>query len=98
VTASEPARARRAAIRAEYASEENEAAEAEAIENQQAVVSVRVPATLADALRTRAAAEKIPTSAYVRRALTRAVEEPEEPAMTTSRVEEIVRRVLRESA
>ncbi|WP_239336625.1 hypothetical protein [Frankia sp. CiP3] len=91
-------RARRAAIRAEYAVEETEAAEAEAIENQQAVVSVRVPATLAEALRARAAAEKLPTSAYVRRVLVRAVGEPGEPVMTESRVEEIVRRVLRESA
>jgi predicted DNA binding CopG/RHH family protein len=95
---SDAARTRRAAIRAEYAAEEAETAEAEAIENQQAVVSVRVPATLADALRARAAAEKIPTSAYVRRVLARAVEEPEEPAMTAPPVEEIVRRVLRESA
>jgi predicted DNA binding CopG/RHH family protein len=83
---SDAARARRAAIRAEYAAEESEAAEAEAIENQQSIVSVRVPATLAEALRARAAAEKIPTSAYVCRVLTRAVDEPEEPAMTESRV------------
>jgi len=37
-------------------------------------------------------------SAYVRRVLTRAVEELDELAMTESRVEDIVRRVLRESA
>jgi hypothetical protein len=95
---SDAARARRAAIRAEYASEEAEAAEAESMESQQAVVSVRVPASLAEALRARAAAEQVPTSALVRRILTRAVEEPAESAMTESRVEEIVRRVLRESA
>jgi predicted DNA binding CopG/RHH family protein len=98
VTSDDAARARRRAIRAEYANEELEAAEAEAVENQQSVLSVRVPSALAEALRARANAERIPTSAYIRRVLSHAVEEPDELAMTESRVEEIVRRVLRETA
>jgi len=61
----ETSRARRDAIRAEYATEEAEAAEAEAVENEQAVVSVRIPASLAEALKTKAASEHIPTSALV---------------------------------
>jgi predicted DNA binding CopG/RHH family protein len=89
-------RARRDAIRAEYAGEETEAAEA--IENEQAVVSVRVPASLAEALKTKAAAEHIPTSALVRRLLTQAVQEPPATALTVEQVEEIARRVFRESA
>jgi predicted DNA binding CopG/RHH family protein len=90
-------RARRDAIRGEYAAEEAEAAEAEAVENEQAVVSVRVPASLAEALRTRAASEHIPTSALVRRLLTQAVREPPATALTVEQVEEIARRVFRES-
>ncbi|SNQ51336.1 conserved hypothetical protein [Frankia canadensis] len=62
------------------------------------MVSVRVPASLADALKVRAAAEHIPTSALVRRILSRAVESLDAPVMTEDQVEEIVRRVLRESA
>jgi predicted DNA binding CopG/RHH family protein len=77
------ARARRDAIRAEYAAEEADAAEAEAFENEQAVVSVRVPATLAETLKSRAAAEHIP---------------PQAPTLTVEQVEEIARRVYRESA
>jgi predicted DNA binding CopG/RHH family protein len=91
-------RARRDAIRAAYAAEEAEAADAEALENEQAVVSVRVPASLADTLKTRAAAEHIPTSVLIRRILTRAVHEPDAPALTVEQVEEIARRVFRESA
>ncbi len=91
-------RARRDAIRAEYAVEEAEAAQAEALENEQAVVSVRVPASLADTLKTRAAAEHIPTSVLIRRILTRAVHDPEAPVLTVEQVEEIARRVFRESA
>jgi predicted DNA binding CopG/RHH family protein len=91
-------RARRDAIRAEYAAEEAEAAEAEALENDQAVVSVRLPASLAETLEARAAAERIPTSALIRRILTRAVHGPESAALTVEQVEEIARRVVRESA
>jgi predicted DNA binding CopG/RHH family protein len=91
-------RARRDAIRAEYAAEEAAAAEAEAVENEQAVVSVRVPATLAETLKARAAAEHIPTSALIRRILTQAVHEPSTPVLTVEQVEEIARRIYRESA
>lgn len=91
-------RARRDAIRAEYGAEEAEAAEAEAVENGQAVVSVRVPAALADALKARAAAEHVPTSALVRRLLTHAVQEPPATPLTVQQVEDIARRVFRESA
>lgn len=91
-------RARRDAIRAEYAAEEAESAEAEAVENEQAVVSVRVPASLAEALKARAATEHIPTSALIRRLLTQAVQEPPSAALTVEQVEEIARRVFRESA
>ncbi|SBW22932.1 hypothetical protein FDG2_3324 [Candidatus Protofrankia californiensis] len=91
-------RARRDAIRAEYAAEEAEAAQVEALENEQAVVSVRVPASLAETLKARAAAEHIPTSALIRRILTRAVHEPEAPVLTVEQVEAIARRVFRESA
>ncbi|HEX3783049.1 MAG TPA: ribbon-helix-helix protein, CopG family [Pseudonocardiaceae bacterium] len=91
-------RARRDAIRAEYAEEEAQAAEAEAIENEQAVVSVRVPSSLAEALKARAASEHIPTSALVRRILIQAVDNPQPSALTVDQVEEIARRVFRESA
>jgi predicted DNA binding CopG/RHH family protein len=92
------ARARRDAIRAEYAAEEAEAAEAEAIENDQAVVSVRVPAALAESLKSRAAAEHIPTSALIRRLLAQALRDPAAPVLTVEQVEELARRVYRESA
>ncbi|WP_239375858.1 ribbon-helix-helix protein, CopG family [Frankia sp. Cj5] len=91
-------RTRRDAIRAEYAAEEAEAAEAEVLENEQAVVSVRVPASLAESLKAWASAEHIPTSALIRRILTRAVHDPETPVLTVEQVEEIARRVFRESA
>ncbi|HYZ07043.1 MAG TPA: ribbon-helix-helix protein, CopG family [Pseudonocardiaceae bacterium] len=91
-------RARRAAIRAEYANEEADAADAEVLENDQAVISVRVPAALADTLKARAADEHLPTSALIRRILTRAIREGTEPVLTVKQVEEIVRRVIRETA
>jgi predicted DNA binding CopG/RHH family protein len=91
-------RVRRDAIRADYAAEEAEAAEAEAIENEQAVVSVRVPAALAESLKSRAAAEHIPTSALIRRILSQAMRDPAAPVLTVEQVEEIARRVYRESA
>lgn len=89
------ARSRQAAIRAEYAAEE---AEAEALENEQAVISVRVPAALAESLKARAAAEHIPTSALIRRILTQAAHAASTPVLTVEQVEEIARRVYRESA
>jgi predicted DNA binding CopG/RHH family protein len=91
-------RARRDAIRAEYLDEEAEAAEAEALENDQSVLSVRVPAALAETLKARAAQEHVPTSALIRRILVRAVREGTEPVLTVEQVEEIARRVVRESA
>jgi predicted DNA binding CopG/RHH family protein len=91
------ARARRDAVRAEYAAEEAENAEAEALENEQAVLSVRIPTQLAETLKARAGAEHIPTSALVRRLLTQAVA-GREPVLTVDQVEEIARRVMRESA
>jgi predicted DNA binding CopG/RHH family protein len=89
------ARARRDAIRAEYAAEEAEAAETEAVEAEQAVLSVRVPAHLAEALKARAAAEHIPASALIRRILVTGVE-PGPAALTVEQVEEIARRVVLE--
>jgi predicted DNA binding CopG/RHH family protein len=91
------ARIRREAIRAEYAAEENEAAEAEAVEAEQAVLSVQVPAHLAETLKARAAAEHIPVSALVRRILSRNVLEPTLPVLTVEQVEEIARRVVLET-
>ncbi|HEX4395319.1 MAG TPA: ribbon-helix-helix protein, CopG family [Mycobacterium sp.] len=91
-------RARRDAIRAEYAAEEAESSEAEAVENEQAVVSVRVPASLAEALKATAAKEHIPTSALVRRLLTQVVQERPATALNVEQVEEMARRVFRESA
>lgn len=68
-------RARRDAIRAEYLDEEAEAGDAEAVENDRAVLSVRVPAALAETLKARAAQEHVATSALIRRILIRAVQE-----------------------
>lgn len=91
-------RARRNAIRAEYLDEEAEASDAEAVENAQAVLSVRVPAALAETLKAQAAQEHVPTSSLIRRILARAVEEGTEPVLTVKQGEEIARRVMRESA
>ena len=90
-------RTRREAIRAEYAAEEAEAAEAEAVEAEQTVLSVRVPAHLAETLKARAAADHIPVSAFVRRILSRSVLEPAQPVLTVEQVEEIARRVILET-
>jgi hypothetical protein len=57
MTTDRAVRARREAIRAEYLDEEAQASEAEALENNQAVLSVRVPADLAETLKARAARE-----------------------------------------
>jgi predicted DNA binding CopG/RHH family protein len=100
-------RMRREAIRAEYAAEEAEVAEAEALEAEaleaealeagQAVLSVRLPAHLAETLKARAAAEHIPVSALVRRVLARSVLEPAQPVLTVEQVEQIARRVMHET-
>lgn len=83
--------------------EEAEAIAAEIAESeQQAAISVRVPVSLSAALKERAEAEHIPTSALVRRILTEAMERhPGASAFTAEQieqVEEIARRIYRESA
>ncbi|WP_236789968.1 hypothetical protein [Amycolatopsis sp. GM8] len=92
-------RARHEAIRAQVADEETEAAEAEAAENA-AILDVslhlRISHTLDAELRRRAAAEHIPTSAFVRRLLTQAVHTHESGGLSAADVEEIARRVTRE--
>lgn len=89
---------RHAQLRDEIAEEEAAAIAAEANENQQAALSLRVPASLVAELKARAEAEHIPTSALVRRILTQALHEPSAPVLTVEQVEEIARRVYRESA
>lgn len=83
--------------------DEAEAIAAEIAESeQQAAISVRVPASLSAALKARADSERIPTSVLVRRILTEAMERhPSASALTAEQieqVEEIARRVYRESA
>jgi hypothetical protein len=58
-------------------------------ESEQAALSLRVPASLSAALKARAAAELIPTSALVRRILTQAVQQPAAPVLTVEQVEKI---------
>ena len=82
---------------------EDDAIAAEIAESeQQAAISVRVPVTLSAALKARAEAERIPTSALVRRILTEAMERhPSASALTAEQIEQveaIARRVCRESA
>jgi len=91
-------RARRDAIHAEYLDEEAEADDAEAVENDQGVLSVRVPAVLAETLKARATQEHVPTSALIRRIFARTVQEDTEPVLTVEQVEEIARRFFRKSA
>jgi len=98
MTMDKAVRARREAIRAEYLDEEAEAAGAESLENDQAVLSVRVPAALAETLKVRAAQEHVPTSALIRRIQVQAVREGTQPVLTVEQVEEIARRIVRESA
>jgi len=86
----------------DLAEEEAEAIAADIAENQQSALSLRVPTSLVDKLKARAEAEHIPTSALVRRLLTEAIERhPSASALTAEQieqVEEIARRVYRESA
>lgn len=92
-------RERREALRAHYADEEAENAAAEAAEaaaEDQAVLSVRVPTSLAEALKSRAAAEHTSQSALVRRLLTQTVRRSDEPVLTVGQVEEIARRIVEE--
>lgn len=85
------------AIRAEYAEEEAEAAEAEVAERNAALdvpLNLRIDRELDTQLKRRAAAAQIPTSALVRRLLRRAVHDPDTPVLTVEQVEAIARRVL----
>jgi hypothetical protein len=90
-----------AAVRAEYAEEEAEAAEREAAENAGALeisLSLRITRELDLAIKRRAAQEHISPSALIRRLLRQATESGGEPVLTVAQVEEIARRVMRESA
>lgn len=100
MTVDEQAQARREAILAEYAEEEAEAAEIEVAENAAALdvpLNLRITKGLDAQLRQRAAAEQIPTSALVRRLLTRSVQDGTTPVLTVEQVEAIARRVAGES-
>jgi predicted DNA binding CopG/RHH family protein len=91
---------RHARSREDFVEEEADAIMADVAENEQAALSLRVPASLAAALKARAAAEQIPTSALVRRILTQAVQRSNTSALSAEQVEQveqIVRRVNRES-
>lgn len=88
-------------IQAEYEEEEAEAAELEAAENTAALdvpLSLRITKELDTQLRQRAAREQIPTSALVRRLLDQAVTSHGHGVFTVDEIEEIARRVYRESA
>jgi predicted HicB family RNase H-like nuclease len=91
-------RLRAADAREAVIEDEAEAIATEIAENQQTALSLRVPASLSAALKARAEAERIPTSALVRRLLTQAMQQPTAPVLTVEQVEEIARRVYRESA
>jgi len=89
------------AVRAEYAEEEAEAAEREAAENAAALevsLSLRITRELDLALKRRAAHEQVSPSALIRRLLRQATAGRNEPVLTVQQVEEIARRVMRESA
>lgn len=89
------------AVREEYADEEAEAAEIEAAENAAALdvpLSLRITKELDSQLKRRAIAEQISPSALVRRVLRQAVHDSSGPVLTVEQVEEIARRVIRESA
>jgi len=90
--------ARHARLREEIAEEEAEAIATEMAESQQAALSLRVPASLMAELKTRADTEQIPTSVLVRRLLAEALRAPSAPVLTVEQVEQIARRVYRESA
>lgn len=104
MSADKETRARREAITAEYAEEEAEAAEIEAAENSATLdvpLNLRITKGLDAQLRRRAAAEQIPTSALVRRLLTRSVRDGAASVLTEDQVEQveaIARRVAHELA
>jgi hypothetical protein len=89
------------AVRAEYAEEEAEAAERDAAENAAALevsLSLRITRELDLALKRRAAQEQVSPSALIRRLLRQATAGGNQPVLTVEQVEEIARRVMRESA
>ena len=89
------------AIRAEYAEEEAESAEAEIAERNAALdvaLNLRIDRVLDEQLKRQAAAAQIPTSALVRRLLRQAVQDSGASVLTVEQVEAIARRVVAESA
>ncbi|MGH3856970.1 MAG: hypothetical protein ACRDR6_26510 [Pseudonocardiaceae bacterium] len=89
------------AVREEYREEEEEAAEIEVAENAAALdvaFSLRITHDLDTQLRARAAAAQVSPSALVRRLLRDALRGGASTALTVEQVEQIARRVLRESA
>lgn len=92
-------RVRHAAIRAEVALEEAEAAEAEAAEQAGMLdvpLHLRITHALDADLRQRAASEHIPMSALIRRLLQQALHQSPSSEWTEQRITEIARRVARE--
>lgn len=90
-------RVRHERIRAEVASEEAEALEAEAAEAADTLdvpLHLRITRGMDAELRARATAERIPTSALVRRLLTQAAHDYPAGGLTEADVEKIARRVL----
>lgn len=87
----------RAEIRSQVAEEEADAIAEEIAENKETALSVRVPESLSRALKQRARAEHVPVSALVRRLLADAVHAPPTTPLTVEQVEEIARRVARET-
>ncbi|MGH3720033.1 MAG: hypothetical protein ACRDRI_14570 [Pseudonocardiaceae bacterium] len=89
------------AVREEYGEEEAEAAEIEAAENAAALdvaFSLRITRELDTQLRARATAEQVSPSALIRRLLRDALLGGAATVLTVEQVEQIARRVLRESA
>lgn len=88
-------------VREEYAEEEAEAAEREAAENAAALdvsLSLRITRELDDAFKRRSAEEQVSPSALARRLLRQDLQTENLPVLTTRQVEEIARRIVRESA
>ena len=91
-------RIRHEAIRAEVATEEAEASEAEAADKANTLdvpMHLRIDRNLDEQLRQRASGEGIPTSALVRRLLRQAMQESS-AVLSQADVEDIARRVARE--
>jgi hypothetical protein len=91
-------RQRHTAIRGEVAAGEAEAPEAEAAETLDVPLHLRITRGLDAELRTRAAAEQIPTSALVRRLLNQAMHDYHSGGLSEADVEQVARRVVAEQA